>query len=98
MDGWRPSSVGSAPDALLAASRVIREQIAQAHSGAGQFPAYPRIVSPVSGDGWLATELGGQRTGRAIGGEPRDSGADRTGALRHWSVSRVSANRLTSFG
>ena len=47
-------AVGSAPDALLAASRVIREQIAQAHSGAGQFPAYPRIVSPLSGDGWLA--------------------------------------------
>jgi flavin-dependent dehydrogenase len=47
-------AVGSTPDALLTASRVIGDQIAQARAGAGQFPAYPRIVSPLSGEGWLA--------------------------------------------
>ena len=47
-------AVGASPDELLAASRVIREQIDQAQSGAGAFPAYPRIVSPLSGNRWLA--------------------------------------------
>ena len=47
-------AVGSAPDTLLAASRVIQEQVAQAHASAGQFPAYPRTTSPLSGEGWLA--------------------------------------------
>jgi hypothetical protein len=47
-------AVGASPDELLAASRVIREQIDQAQPAAGAFPAYPRIVSPLSGDAWLA--------------------------------------------
>ena len=47
-------AVGSAPAALLSASRVIRDQIAEAQASARQFPAYPRIVSPLAGDRWLA--------------------------------------------
>jgi hypothetical protein len=47
-------AVGSAPSELLASSRVIREQIAGAQPESGKFPAYPRIVSPLCGDGWLA--------------------------------------------
>jgi hypothetical protein len=47
-------AVGDSPEALLPLSRVIREQIEQTQPGAGSFPAYPRIVSPLSGDRWLA--------------------------------------------
>jgi hypothetical protein len=47
-------AVGGAPETLLAASRVIAEQIAQVNPSAGEFPAYPRIVSPLCGRGWLA--------------------------------------------
>jgi len=47
-------AVGSAPGALLEASRVIREQVAQAHTRAGEFPAYPKITAPLSGNRWLA--------------------------------------------
>jgi len=47
-------AVGSEPAELLAASRVIQEQIAEAHPQSSKFPAYPRIVSPLYGDGWLA--------------------------------------------
>lgn len=47
-------AVGGARETLLAASRVIAEQIAQVDPGGGEFPAYPRIVSPLSEPGWLA--------------------------------------------
>ena len=47
-------AVGSAPAALLSASRVIQDLIAELQASARQFPAYPRIVSPLSGDHWLA--------------------------------------------
>jgi len=47
-------AVGSTPAALLSESGIIQEQIAEAQTSAGQFPAYPRIVSPLSGDRWLA--------------------------------------------
>jgi hypothetical protein len=47
-------AVGNAPSELLAASRVIREQIADAHQESSKFPAYPRIVSPLCAEGWLA--------------------------------------------
>jgi hypothetical protein len=47
-------AVGSAPGELLAASRVIREQIADTDQESSKFPAYPRIVSPLCGEGWLA--------------------------------------------
>jgi hypothetical protein len=47
-------AVGDSPGALLPLSRVIREQIDQSQPGAGAFPACPRIVSPLSGNRWLA--------------------------------------------
>jgi hypothetical protein len=67
-------AVGSAPGWLLRASLVIREQIAEADAGAADFPAYPRMVAPLSGEGWLACgtaamafdPLCGDGTGHAI--------------------------------
>ena len=49
---------GKSLDGMLARSRVIAKQIAGVGAWTGEFPAYPRIVSPlcgrVSGAGWLA--------------------------------------------
>ncbi len=67
-------AVGSAPTDLLAASKIIREQIADAHPESSKFPAYPRIVSPLCAEGWLACgtaamafdPLCGDGTGHAI--------------------------------
>jgi hypothetical protein len=67
-------AVGSMPGWLPGASRVILEQIADANAGLGDFPAYPRIASPLSGEGWLACgtaamafdPLCGDGTGHAI--------------------------------
>ena len=64
-DGWLfliPSSpesawllaVGNAPENLLAASAVIANEIDACDRTARQFPAYPRIVSPLAGSHWLA--------------------------------------------
>jgi hypothetical protein len=47
-------AVGGRPTELLARSRVIANQIAEAGDSAGEFPAAPRIVSPLCGPGWLA--------------------------------------------
>ena len=47
-------SVGSAPADLLNRSRVVAGQIDHASAAVGEFPAYPRMVSPLSGPGWLA--------------------------------------------
>jgi 2-polyprenyl-6-methoxyphenol hydroxylase-like FAD-dependent oxidoreductase len=47
-------SVGSAPAVQLNRSRVVAEQIDQSSAAIGEFPAYPRIVSPLSAPGWLA--------------------------------------------
>ena len=47
-------AVGNAPSELLSASRVIREQVADAQLEGGKFPAYPRIVSPLCAESWLA--------------------------------------------
>jgi hypothetical protein len=51
--GWL-LSVGEPPGALLAASRIVRRQILGLGSRRGDFPAYPRILSPLCGPGWLA--------------------------------------------
>jgi hypothetical protein len=67
-------AVGSAPGWLLEDSRVIREQVAEADAGAADFPAYPRITAPLSGNHWLACgtaamafdPLCGDGTGHAI--------------------------------
>jgi hypothetical protein len=47
-------AVGSNPPALLSTSRVVAPQTGQANAAAGKFPAYPRIVSPLAGENWLA--------------------------------------------
>lgn len=47
-------SVGAPADSALPQSRVIAEQIDQLTAPASEFPAYPRIVSPLCGPGWLA--------------------------------------------
>jgi len=51
--GWL-LAVGGTADALLAKSRVISRQIELSSAPAAEFPAYPRIVSPLSGEAWLA--------------------------------------------
>jgi hypothetical protein len=51
--GWL-LSVGEPPGVLLAASRLVRLQILGMGSRLGEFPAYPRILSPLCGPGWLA--------------------------------------------
>ena len=50
--GWL-LAVGGAVEQQLARSRVIADQIARFRV-AGEFPAYPRIASPLCGSGWLA--------------------------------------------
>jgi hypothetical protein len=47
-------SVGAPADAQLARSRIVAEQVAALTAPASEFPAYPRIVSPLCGPGWLA--------------------------------------------
>lgn len=47
-------AVGSDPGSLLAGSRVIAAEIETPSATAGEFPAYPRITSPLYGDAWLA--------------------------------------------
>jgi 2-polyprenyl-6-methoxyphenol hydroxylase-like FAD-dependent oxidoreductase len=46
-------SVGD-PESLLGKSRLVREQVAERGEPAGEFPAYPRILSPLCEEGWLA--------------------------------------------
>lgn len=47
-------SVGGSADALLAKSRLVARQIAALGSATGNFPAYPRIVTPLGGANWIA--------------------------------------------
>lgn len=47
-------AVGGKPEVLLAASRMIANEIANVSETTGEFPAIPRIVSPLCGPGWLA--------------------------------------------
>jgi hypothetical protein len=49
--GWL-LAVGGAVEPLLSGSRVVAPQIAR-FNRFGEFPAYPRIVSPLSGPDWL---------------------------------------------
>jgi hypothetical protein len=67
-------SVGSAPQSLLARSRVVGNHIETSAGVVAKFPAYPRIASPLCGSGWLACgtaalafdPLCGDGTGHAI--------------------------------
>jgi hypothetical protein len=47
-------SVGEAPAVLLGQSRLIAGVVDTLSGPAAEFPAYPRIASPICGDGWLA--------------------------------------------
>lgn len=51
--GWL-LSVGGPPERLLNRSRVIAGRIANLLPASGEFPAYPRIFSPLCGSKWLA--------------------------------------------
>ena len=51
--GWL-LAVGTRPEELLGKSKVIREQIGASGAGSGQFPASPRMVAPLGGDGWIS--------------------------------------------
>ena len=51
--GWI-LSVGGPLESALAGSRVIAKQIVSYGSASGEFPAYPRISTPLCGPGWLA--------------------------------------------
>jgi hypothetical protein len=47
-------SVGGSPEALLAESRMVANEIDNLVASTGSFPAYPRIVSPLAGSDWIA--------------------------------------------
>ena len=51
--GWL-LSVGTRPDKLLGDSRVAASKIQNVHATSAEFPAYPRIFSPLCGPEWLA--------------------------------------------
>jgi hypothetical protein len=56
--GWL-LSVGSSTQSALRRSRLIADRIASVSEPSGDFPASPRIVSPLSGPGWLACGTAG---------------------------------------
>jgi hypothetical protein len=56
--GWL-LSVGAFPKTLPEHSRLIAERIECMNERSGEFPASPRIVSPLSGSGWLACGTAG---------------------------------------
>jgi len=56
--GWL-LSVGSSLPTVLRRSRLIADRIASVSEPSGEFPASPRIVSPLSGSGWLACGTAG---------------------------------------
>jgi hypothetical protein len=47
-------SVGASAETLLKESRLVAKQIGELGSSTGSFPAYPRIVLPLGGSGWIA--------------------------------------------
>lgn len=67
-------SVGGPAESLLARSRLIADQIADASASRGTFPSHPRIADPLCEPGWLACgtaaigfdPLCGDGTGNAI--------------------------------
>ncbi len=56
--GWL-LAVGGPVESLLGASRLIAEQIVSCGEAGGEFPAYPRIATPLCGPGWLACGTAG---------------------------------------
>jgi hypothetical protein len=51
--GWL-LSVGGRPESLLAASRIVADQISEIGGSGGEFPCEPRITDPLCETGWLA--------------------------------------------
>jgi hypothetical protein len=51
--GWL-LAVGGVPEEMLSESRLIAPQVFRCEPGARQFPASPRMATPVCGAGWLA--------------------------------------------
>jgi len=51
--GWL-LAVGNEAEELLVTSSLVREQIRGIEFVSGRFPASPRMVSPLGGDGWIA--------------------------------------------
>jgi hypothetical protein len=51
--GWL-LAVGSSPEESLEKSLLVRQQIAGWSGEISQFPASPRMVTPLGGDGWIA--------------------------------------------
>jgi len=51
--GWL-LAIGGSVESLLGASRIIASQIDSYGPPTGEFPAYPRIATPLCGAGWLA--------------------------------------------
>lgn len=47
-------AIGDLAESLLDSSRLIAAQIAERGPASGEFPAHPRILSNLCGDGWLA--------------------------------------------
>jgi flavin-dependent dehydrogenase len=47
-------SVGAGAEELLAESRLVSGQIKRLGTSTGSFPAYPRIISPLGGQDWIA--------------------------------------------
>ncbi len=56
--GWL-LAVGGPVESLLGDSRLIAEQIVSYGEAGGEFPAYPRIATPLCAPGWLACGTAG---------------------------------------
>jgi hypothetical protein len=50
--GWL-LAVGGRPEELLGKSRLVEDQIESFDSGTVQFPASPRMITPLGGEGWI---------------------------------------------
>ena len=67
-------AVGALTDQLLAESRLVVHQIKNLGTPKGCFPAYPRLINPLGGQGWLACgsaaiafdPIAGEGTGHAV--------------------------------
>jgi hypothetical protein len=51
--GWL-LAVGASAEALVERSELVQQQIAWLGSDRGEFPASPRIVAPLGGEGWIS--------------------------------------------
>lgn len=53
IEGWLVA-VGAPPEDLLGQSRLVKDQIVRRGSASLQFPASPRMATPLGGDRWIA--------------------------------------------